>query len=135
MRESVVVCSRSLWAKVNFLLFDRCVYFESRIGRHTSTKSESSSDSPLSAQQSVTKCIGHSAASVSSCPTRFGGVDGGRRGEVTAAVLPRATSTWLPSNGQLRRWRFAGRLLISCRTILGFGSALGSSTRVCMVGI
>jgi hypothetical protein len=73
-------CSRSLWAKVNFLLFDRYVYFESRIRRHTSTKSESSSDSPLSAQQSVTKCIRHSAASVSSCPTRFGGVDGGRRG-------------------------------------------------------
>src|SRR5260370_15367897 len=58
-------CSRSLWAKVNFLLFDRYIYFESRIGRHTNTKSESSSDSPLSAQQSVTKCIGHSAASVS----------------------------------------------------------------------
>jgi|GEM_PF-6295171 len=73
-------CSRSLWAKVNFLLFDRCVYFESRIRQRTSAKSESSSDSaPLSAT-SVTKCIGHSAASVSSCPTRFGGVDGGRRG-------------------------------------------------------
>src|ERR1700688_73537 len=28
-------CSRSLWAKVNFLLFDRYVYFESRIRRHT----------------------------------------------------------------------------------------------------
>lgn len=106
------------------------------------------------------------------------------RGRATAAVLPRATSTRLPSNARFlhsrsspaprarahaipathrqsfplgidhdsftdqspqcsgravdqwlnwRRWRLAGRQLICCSTILGFGSALCSSTRVCMV--
>jgi hypothetical protein len=74
------------------------------------------------------------ACAVSYYTTRFGGVDGGRRGRDNGRRLATGNvDLAAPTTGQLRLWRIAGRLPIFCLTILCLGSALGPSTRVCMM--